>query len=93
MITIPVSTVASLNCSRKKPDELENLYYCAYKFPDDPIEAERLKKAGYDGAIHIGNGETATFLEFRVFNSRQVRSALSGRRYALARGTCKRVFF
>lgn len=64
---------------KESPDELRNLYFCAYKFLDDPVEVERLKKAGYDGAIHIGNGATATFLEFRVFSSRQVRSALSGR--------------
>ena len=62
----------------EKPDELKNLYFDAHKFLDDPIEVERLKGAGYDGAIHIGNGETATSLEYRVFDSRRVRSALSG---------------
>lgn len=64
---------------KKKPNELENLYFNAYKFLDDIAEIERLKKAGYDGAIHIGNGETAGSLEYRVFSSRQVRSVLSGR--------------
>ena len=64
---------------KEKPDELKNLYFNAHKFLDDPVEIERLKKAGYDGAIHIGNGETATSLEYRVFDLRQVRSALSGR--------------
>jgi hypothetical protein len=64
---------------KKKPDELKNLYFDAHKFLDDPVEIERLKGAGYDGAIHIGNGETATDLEYRVFDLRQVRSALSGR--------------
>ena len=64
---------------KEKPDELKNLYFSAHKFLDDPVEVERLKKAGYDGAIHIGNGETASSLEYRVFDLRQVRSALSGR--------------
>jgi hypothetical protein len=64
---------------KKKPNELKNLYFNAHKFLDDIAEIERLKEAGYDGAIHIGNGETASVLEYRVFNPRQVRSALSGR--------------
>jgi hypothetical protein len=64
---------------KKKPSELRNLYFNAYKFLDDPVEIERLKKVGYDGAIHVGNGETATSIEYRVFDQRQVKSALSGR--------------
>ena len=64
---------------KEKPDELKNLYFSAHKFLDEPIEVERLKGAGYDGAIHVGNGKTATSVEYRVFDSRQVRSALSGR--------------
>jgi hypothetical protein len=65
---------------KEKPDEFKNLYFSAYKFLDDPVEVERLKRAGYDGAIHVGNGETATSLEYRVFYSCQVRSAICGRR-------------
>jgi hypothetical protein len=65
---------------KEKPNELKNLYFNAHRFLDDPEEIERLKEAGYDGAIHIGNGETATDLEYRVFDPHQVRSALSGRR-------------
>jgi ADP-Ribosyltransferase in polyvalent proteins len=65
---------------RQKPSELMNLYFRVHRFLDDPAEVERLKEAGFDGAIHIGSGETATTLEYRVFSSRQVRSALSGRR-------------
>lgn len=64
---------------KEKPEELENLYFAAHKFLDDPIEVERLKRAAFDGAIHIGSGETAISLEYRVFGSCQVRSALSGR--------------
>jgi hypothetical protein len=64
---------------KEKPNELRNLYFNVYKFLDDTAEIELLKEAGYDGAIHIGNGETATVLEYRVFNPHQVRSALSGR--------------
>jgi len=54
---------------------LMNLYFNAYKFLDDLVEVDRLKAAGYDGAIHIGNGETAGVLEYRVFDLRQVRPA------------------
>jgi ADP-Ribosyltransferase in polyvalent proteins len=64
---------------KKKPTELKNLYFNVYKFLDDIAEVERLKEAGYDGAIHIGTGETASAVEYRVFYPRQVRSALSGR--------------
>jgi hypothetical protein len=63
---------------KERSDEIKNLYFNAHKLLDDPVEVERLKKAGYDGAIHIGNGETATALEYRVFNPNQVRSAISG---------------
>lgn len=63
---------------KKRPSELKNLYFDTYKFLDDIAEMERLKEAGYDGAIHIGNGETASVLEYRVFDPRQVRSVLSG---------------
>lgn len=62
---------------KEKPDELENLYFNAYSFLDDPVEVERLKTTGYDGAIHLGDGETATSLEYRVFNPYQVRSAIA----------------
>lgn len=64
---------------KEKPLELMNLYFNAYKFLDDLVEVDRLKAAGYDGAIHIGNGETASVLEYRVFDLRQVRPALSTR--------------
>jgi hypothetical protein len=68
-----------LELLEERPNELKNLYFNAHKFLDDPVEIERLKKAGYDGAIHLGNGETASSLEYRVFYSHQVKSALSGR--------------
>jgi hypothetical protein len=76
---------------KKKPSKLKNLYFNAHKFLDDPVEIERLKKAGYDGAIHIGNGETATSIEYRVFDQRQVRSALSGRSNSVAKPNAKRL--
>lgn len=62
---------------KDKPLELKNLYFNAYKLLDDLAEVDRLKEAGYDGAIHIGNGETASVLEYRVFDLLQVRPALS----------------
>lgn len=63
---------------KKKPGELKNLYFDLYKLLDDPHEVELMKKKGFDGAIHIGNGETATELEYRVFDPKQVKSAIRG---------------
>jgi hypothetical protein len=63
---------------KERPNELKNLYFNAHRFLDDLEEIERLKRGGYDGAIHVGNGETATSLEYRVFDPHQVRSVLSG---------------
>jgi len=51
---------------KRRPQELKNLYFDAYKYLDDPKEVALLRRKGYDGAIHTGNGETSTSIEYRV---------------------------
>lgn len=63
----------------KKPEELRNLYFDAFRYLDDREEVELLKSRGYDGAIHLGNGETAVEEEYRIFDASQARSVYSGR--------------
>lgn len=60
---------------KRHPQELRNLYFDTFKYLDDPEEVSLLRKKGYDGAIHVGNGETSTSIEYRVFDPSQVRSA------------------
>lgn len=60
---------------KRRPQELKKLYFDAFKYLDDPKEIALLQKKGYDGAIHVGNGETSTSTEYRVFDPSQVRSA------------------
>lgn len=69
------------NLLKEKPEELKNLYFDTFRYLDDPAEVERLKKEGFDGAIHVGNGETAGSIEYRVFDHKQVRPALWGSHY------------
>lgn len=57
------------------PQRVIDLYFDAYKFFDDAHEVSKLKAAGFDGAVHVGNGESMDALEFRVFGSDQVKSA------------------
>jgi len=63
---------------KRHPQELKNLYFDAFKYLDDRKEVALLQKKGYDGAIHVGNGETSTSTEYRVFDPSQVRSAIKG---------------
>lgn len=57
------------------PRNLDKLYMDVYPLLDDPEFVAAAKAAGYDGAIHIGNGESATELEYRVFDQSQIKSA------------------
>ena len=63
---------------KRQPQELKKLYFDTFKYLDDPKEVALLQKKGYDGAIHVGNGETSTSTEYRVFDPSQVRSAIKG---------------
>lgn len=61
---------------KAKPKAIDDLYFDVYKYLDDPAEVAALKARGYDGARHIGAGETATDLEYRIFDPKQFRSAI-----------------
>lgn len=62
-----ISTLKSL-----KPEELGNLYVDAYVFLDDEEFINHSMKLGFDGAIHIGNGQTYNELEYRIFSEKQI---------------------
>lgn len=59
---------------KQEPKELRNLYFDAYKYLDDTDEVKRMQTRGFDGAMHIGNGATATDMEYRIFDPAQFRS-------------------
>lgn len=65
-------------------DELDELYFEAYRYFDDPVEVSLMKAAGFDGAIHGGIGENALEAEYRVFDPNQVIDALSVRERPVA---------
>jgi N12 class adenine-specific DNA methylase len=60
----------------RRPDLLSELYFDAYKLLDDREEVAKLVAAGFDGAIHAGNGETAMEAEYKVFDKSQIKSAI-----------------
>jgi len=59
-----------------KPEALKDLYMDAYPLLDDPEFVAAAKAAGYDGAIHTGNGASSDALEYRVFSKEQIKSAI-----------------
>ena len=74
------ANVATLLAS--KPEALSTLYFNAYEYLDDADEVDRLKEAGFDGAIHMGNGATHAEVEYRVFDARQAVVAQDSKAYA-----------
>ena len=62
---------------KDNPDGLSRLYMDAYPLLDDPEFVKASQEAGYDGAMHVGNGESHATLEFRVFERAQIRFAAS----------------
>jgi hypothetical protein len=56
----------------RNPSEFGKLYFDAYKYLDDADEVALLKRVGYDGAVHAGNGASAGDVEYRVFSVEQV---------------------
>jgi hypothetical protein len=69
-----VSDVQSLIESH--PDRLGDLYLDVYPVLDDRTFVQKAMKAGYDGAIHGGMGETSGETEYRVFSDTSVKSAI-----------------
>lgn len=63
---------------KRDPGRLGELYLDAFRLLDDPRFVELAKAKGYDGAIHIGNGKTATDVEYRIFDASQAKSVNNG---------------
>lgn len=59
-----------------EPDRLADLYLDAYPVFDDDEVVGWFAEAGYDGAIHMGNGITALEPEYKVFDKSQVHCAI-----------------
>lgn len=59
------------------PDRLLEAYFDVFYLLDDPDEVRLLAEHGFDGAIHMGNGETADELEYRIFDESQAISVFS----------------
>lgn len=55
------------------PDRAGELYFDAYPLFDSPDWVAKFKAAGFDGAIHGGNGESALTTEYKVFSPDQVK--------------------
>jgi hypothetical protein len=64
-------TVADLLA--QSPEMLRELYVDAYPIFDNHTFVQWFKEAGYDGAIHGGNGETALEAEYKVFSESQIK--------------------
>lgn len=55
------------------PDAVKYLYFQAHRFFDSFMEINRLRRLGYDGAIHRGSGSgSADATEYCVFSRSQV---------------------
>lgn len=65
----------------QQPHRVAELYFDAYPFLDDAEEVAKLRAAGFDGAVHVGNGESIDALEFRVFSVRQIKSVGNSGRF------------
>lgn len=59
------------------PERVGDLYFDAFRYLDDQEEMAKAKAAGFDGAVHIGNGESASAIEYRVFDRSQIKSAIA----------------
>jgi hypothetical protein len=67
-----------------EPARITDLYLDAYPVFDDDEVVSWFAEAGYDGAIHLGNGETALEEEYKVFDRSQVHLAFGVDHAALA---------
>jgi hypoxanthine-guanine phosphoribosyltransferase len=57
------------------PSAVSELYMDAYPLLDDFAFVGAAKDAGFDGAIHVGNGESMDAVEYKVFLPEQIKSA------------------
>lgn len=58
----------------EKPELIETLYMDAYPLLDDKEFVALAMSKGYDGGIHVGNGESGAEDEYRVFSKSQIKS-------------------
>jgi hypothetical protein len=58
----------------RAPERLGELPVLAFKVLDDAALVEKLRAAGFDGAVHAGVGQTFESPEYRVFDQSQVKS-------------------
>lgn len=56
------------------PERLLEAYFDVFYLLDDPDEVRILQEHGFDGAIHMGNGDTSEDLEYRIFDESQAIS-------------------
>ncbi len=63
--------------AQNHPDRLLEAYFDAFYLLDDPDEVRILAEHGFDGAIHMGNGDTSEDLEYRIFDESQAISVFS----------------
>lgn len=68
-----------------EPGRITDLYLDAYPVFDDDEVVGWFAQAGYDGAIHLGNGVTALEPEYKVFDQAQIHCAIGVDRVALLR--------
>jgi len=69
----------------RNPELMSELYLDAYPVFDDDEIVSWFAEAGYDGAIHAGNGETAMEVEYKVFYRHQIHFAIGVEQAALVR--------
>ena len=55
----------------KAPERVDKLYLDLYAVLDDAEMVKRMKRKGYDGAIHQGMGENFDEIEYRIFDPAQ----------------------
>jgi hypothetical protein len=53
------------------PDRTKELYCDAFSILDDSENVALFRSAGFDGAIHAGNGASACEFEYKIFGSHQ----------------------
>jgi N12 class adenine-specific DNA methylase len=61
------------------PSAVSELYMDAYPLLDDFAFVGAAQDAGFDGAIHVGNGESMDAVEYRAFRPEQIKSAIGNR--------------
>ena len=59
------------------PDRVGQLYFDAYHILDNESFVQLITPVGFDGAIHLGNGESAAEEEYKIMSEHQFISLIS----------------